>query len=309
MANSLLLLQQETADRLNLDYTVASNATRLTRWANLIQNDISSRYPWPWLITNGFIQTVTDITAGTVTTIAGSTSITGLGTAFTTANATNRYIQVANDTNWYEVVSVSGQVLTVNVPVVASAGGLTYILRTTYYDLPSNCMEVYDVRQTNTPLKLTCLGLYALDLYQPDINTTSNPTAYFLFGVDPSLAVSAVKQTQMGFFPCPDAVYNMQIRYLQEMTDLSATTDITIIPPQSVGVLLDGMEWLGNKFLNDPGEDACKEKYEYGLQKMLESANANGDQFPILQSTDNQQNQAPFLAMPGAYPSVNSGDY
>lgn len=310
MANSLLVLQQEVADRLNLDYTVASNATRLTRWANIIQNDISSRYEWSWLLTNGIIQTVTDITAGTVTTVAGSANITGSGTAFTTANAANRYIQVQNDTNWYEVSSVAGQVLTVGNNLITSASGLTYVLRTTYYDLPSACMRVFDARQTNTPTKLVNLGIYSLDQYQPDINTTSNPTGYFLFGDDPLVSVSAAKQTQIGFFPCPDAKYNIQVRYYQEMTDLSATTDITIIPPEYIGVILDGMEWLGNKFLNEPGETLCKQGYEYGIEKMIEADSRFGDYLPVIQSSDSN-NPSPYLQMPGNFPlpGNSGGDY
>jgi hypothetical protein len=167
---------------------------------------------------------------------------------------------------------------------------------------------VFDARQTNSPVKLTMLGLYTLDTYQPDINTTSNPTGYFLFGDDPSTAVSAVKQTQIGFFPCPDAVYNIQFRYFMETTDLVNTTDITIIPPEHVGVLLAGMEWLGCKYINDPSEDDKLEMYEAAVQRMIEKTNQNGDWMPVLQSSDSNT-PSPYLQMPGNFPSPNSGDY
>lgn len=309
---SLLQLQTEVGDRLNLDYTQSAYATRLTRWANLIQNDISSRYPWPWLLTNTFVQTVADYTTGTITGTAGSTALTGNATAWTSAspNQTNTYIQPANDTNWYQVKTVvSGTSITLANPLTAAVTAGTYTLRTTYYDLPANCLQVFDVRQTNTPAKLTCLGIYSLDLFQPDINTTSNPTGYFLFGEDPAIAVGTAKQYQIGFFPCPDAKYNIQIRYYQEMTDLSATTDLTIIPPEHIGVLLDGMEWLGSKYINDPEQAMNKQMYEASLANMIAKASQNGDYFPILQSSDNQINQNPFLNMPGSFPSTNSGDY
>lgn len=307
--NTLSLLSQEIGDRLNIDYTISSNQSRITRWLNYIQNDISSRYPFSFLYNNTFIQTVTDQTVGTITTIKGNTGFVGLGTAFTTLNAAGCYLQVANDTNWYEVSSVSGQTLTCTEPAVTSASGLTYTLRTTYYDLPANCWKVFDVRQTNTPLKLTCLGIYTIDEYQPDINVTSNPTGYFLFGDDPKILVSAAKQQQIAFFPTPDNLYNIQIRYLMETSDLSASTDITIIPPRYTGVLLDGAEWLGNKFLNDPNETQLKQAYEYSLQKMIESENANGDFFPVLQSSDVQSNTSRFLPFPGNFPDVTAGDF
>lgn len=298
MANTLVTLYTEVGDRLNLDPTVTANKTRLIRWANFIQNDIASRYPFDWLITNGFIQTTTDYTTGTITGTAGSTSITGSGTAWTSAFL-NAYLQPANDTNWYEVQTVGGATaITLTKPLTAAITAGTYTLRTTYYDLPSNCFKVFDVRQTNTPIKLTNLGLYTLDQYQPDINTVSNPTGYFLFGEDPLVAASAAKQTLIGFFPTPDAKYNIQIRYFLELTDLSADTDIPLIPVPYTNVLLDGMEWLGNKFINDPKENECKQGYEFGIQKMIESENANNDYFPVLQSSDTQSKTSRFLPFP-----------
>jgi len=310
--NTLALLQAELGDRLNLNYSVSSIQTQLTRWLNLTANDISSRYPWEFLYNNTFIQTVTDYTTGTITGTLGNATITGIGTNWTSSspNMVGCYIQPTNDTNWYEIQTVnSATSITLTEPLAVAVTGGIYTLRTTYYDLPANCYKVFDVRQTNTPAKLTCLGIYSIDLFQPDINTTSNPTGYFLFGMDPRVSASAAKQEQMAFFPCPDSIYNIQIRYLMETTDLVNQSDVTIIPPRYTGVLLDGAEWLGNKYLNDPGEDACKEKYEFSLQKMIENENANGDYFPILQSSDNMIGQNPWLNMPGNFPSPNSGDY
>lgn len=310
MANTLLSINTETGDRLNLDMTITANRTRGVRWANFIQNDIASRYQWPWLMTNTFVQTVADYTTGTITGSAGSTSLTGSGTTWTSSNPnmTNAYIQPANDTNWYQVSAVGSTTsitLTNALTQAISAG--TYTLRTTYYDLPANCWKVFDVRQTNTPLKLNRLGIYTLDQYQPDINTTSNPTGYFLFGEDPAIASTAAKQNLIGFFPCPDTKYNIQIRYYLNLTDLSGDTDIPLIPVSYTNVLLDGMEWLGNKFLNDPGEANCKTMYEAGIQKMIESESAHDDYFPVLQSSDAQADVTRFLPFPGNFPAITNG--
>ncbi len=311
-SNTVQAIYNEIGDRLNLDNTIAANSARTLRWANIIQQDIASRYNWPWLITNGFVQTVADYTTGTITGTAGSAALTGAGTAWTSSNPnmTNCYIQPANDTNWYEVQTVvSGTSITLANPLTQAVTGGTYTLRTTYYDLPANCYQVYDVRQTNTPQKLTNLGIYALDSYQPDINTTSNPTGYFLFGEDPLIAVSAAKQTLIGFFPCPDAKYNIQFRYYLNQADLVNTTDIPFLPLSYFGVLLDGIEWLGNKFLNDPSESQLKQAYEYSIEKMIEAENRNGDYMPVLQSSDSQSGNTPWLQMPGNFPAPSSGDY
>lgn len=310
--NTLLGLNTEIGDRLNLDMTITANKTRGTRWANIIINDIASRYQWSWLYANTFIQTVTDYTTGTITGSAGSTSLTGNGTSWTSSNPnmTNCYIQPANDTNWYEVSTVGGATsITLANPLTQAVTAGTYVLRTTYYDLPANCMKVFDVRQTNTPAKLINLGLYNLDQYQPDINTTSNPTGYFLFGEDPLVAVSSAKQTLIGFFPCPDAKYNIQIRYLLNPTDLSSDTDIPIVPVANTDTVLAGMEWLGNKFLNDPAEGQLKSMYEGSLQKMIETDSAFGDRMPVLQGSDSQSDASQFLPFPGNFPNISNGDY
>lgn len=305
-SNTVQTIYNELGDRLNLDATISANQTRILRWANIIQNDIASRYPWPWLMTNGFIQTVADYTTGTITGTAGSTALTGSGTAWTSSspNMTNAYIQPANDTNWYEVQTVvSNTSITLASPLISAVTAGTYTLRTTYYDLPANCYQVFDVRQTNTPLKLTRLGIYMIDQYQPDINVTAQPTGYFLFGEDPLIAASASKQTQIAFFPTPDAKYNIQFRYFLNLSDLSATTDIPLLPNVYFPVLLDGVEWLGNKFLNDPSEGQLKNMYEAGIEKMIQAENRHGDFFPILQSSDAQSDITRFLPFPGSYPS------
>ena len=312
-SNNVQTIYNEIGDRLNLDATQSVNSVRILRWANLIQQDIAYRYHWPWLITNGFIQTVTDYTTGTITGTAGSAALVGLGTNWTSSspNMTNCYIQPANDTNWYEVSVVNSTTsITLGQPLAQAVTAGTYTLRTTYYDLPANCFQVFDVRQTNTPTKLTNLGLYALDTYQPDINTTSNPLGYFLFGEDPLIVASAAKQTLIGFFPCPDAKYNIQLRYFLNQIDLVATTDVPSLPLPYFTVLLDGIEWLGNKLLNDPNESQLKSSYEYSIQKMIEKANQNGDYFPVLQASDGGGSATPVaLQMPGNFPAINSGDY
>ena len=211
---------------------------------------------------------------------------------------------------------------------------------------------MFDVRQTSTPLKLTNLGVWTLDTYQPDIQTVSAPTGYTIFREDPdSTSANTVQVTssgiilptgnnnntylvnitevtnddgttqpvinvvsngtnqgqtlstnslQMSFFPIPDAVYNMEVRYVKELADMSAGTTVSQIPVPYHNVLADGAEWLGSKFLNDGNEDALKQKYEYGLEKMIERENAFGDYLPVLGSSDTQETSR-FLPFPSTF--------
>ena len=293
-------MQQELADRLNLDYTVSANATRLKRWLNLIQQDVASRYPFEWLFARAFVQTQVDKTDGTVAVSSGGTTVTGTSTTFA-AGDKRSFIQLEGDTNWYEVTVVASQVLTIT-PAFAgttlTAG--TYTLRKVYYDLPTDVATIYDARQANTPLKLTNLGVWTLDTYQPNVNTVSMPTAYYRFRLDPDIAATAAKSVQVGFFPSPDAVYNIEFRYMLIQADLSADTDIPYLPVPYQTVMVDGAEWLGAKFLNDSNEEKLKKAYEFGLQQLIDNENKHGDWMPVLGSTDTQ-NTSRFLPFPADF--------
>ena len=293
-----MVQQQELADRLNIDQTVSANGTRLKRWLNLTQQDIASRYPFEWLFKRAYVQTIVDKTAGTVAITNGTTAVTGTSTSFA-ATDVRSFIQFEGDTNWYEVTaraSATGITIGNNFQGATLTAG-TYTLRTVYYNLPTDVASIYDARQSNSPLKLTNLGIWTLDTYQPDINTTAMPTAYYRFRLDPEIAVTAAKAIQVGFFPSPDDEYNIEFRYMKQLSDLSADTDISEIPVQYHNSMIDGAEWLGAKFLNDSNEDGLKNAYEFGLQQLIDNENKHGDWMPVLGSTDTQ-NTSRFLPFP-----------
>lgn len=301
MASSFLTLQTETADRLNLDLSVSANATRIKRWINLAINDIASRANFDWLYQRCYIQTVVDKTAGTVSVGLAGTTVTGVGTAFA-ATDKRSFIQFSGDTNWYEVtVYTSATSLTITPALAGTAiSGGTYTLRRVYYDLPADLRDIYDARQSNTPAKLTNLGIFTLDTFQPDINKVSVPNCYYTFRNDPDTAVTAAKQKQIAFFPVADAVYNIEVRYFFDQTDLSGDTDIPQMPVANYEAILAGAEWLGNKFLNSPDEEKKKKAYEYAVQILVDGDNSLGDWLPVLGSTDTQ-NVSRFLPFPAHY--------
>lgn len=301
MATTFLTLQQELADRLNLDQTVAANATRLKRWLNLINNDIASRYPFEWLFSRTYIQTIADKTDGTVAIANGGTTATGTSTSFASTDKRS-FIQFQNDTNWYEVTAYSSSTSITITPAFAGTTltSGTYTLRKVYYDLPADVFQVFDARQSTTPAKLTKLGIWTLDTFQPDINTVSAPAAYYLFRLDPDTAATSAKQTQIAFFPVADTIYNIEIRYMMDQTDLSADGDIPLMPAPYYETLLSGAEWLGNKFLNTPDEGAKKQAYEFAINQMIEQENSNGDWLPVLGSGD-VEGVSRFLPFPSTF--------
>src|SRR5260221_13207138 len=106
--SSFLVLQQELGAQVGLDQTVSSQAILLKRWLNNAQQVILRSFEWPFLRspTPLVIQTVPDISSGTVATTAGSTSIT-FSAAPVDSNGNNvsvsgRYIQTVSSKDWYK---------------------------------------------------------------------------------------------------------------------------------------------------------------------------------------------------------------
>lgn len=298
---TFLVQQQELADRLNIDQTVTANGTRLKRWLNFIQQDIVSRYAFSWLFKRAYVQTIVDKTAGTVAITNGAAAVTGTGTAFAAIDVRS-FIEFEGDTNWYEVTarsSATGITIGNNFQGATLTDG-TYTLRTVYYDLPSDLFSIYTVRQSKTPTKLTNLGIWTLDAYEPSISTVGVPTGYYLFRNSPDVAATASKQRQVAFFPSPDDEYNIEFRYMKSLADLSADGDISEIPVPYHAVMIDGAEWLGAKFLNTGNQDDLKKAYEFSVQKMIEKENEHGDWMPVLGSSDTQ-NTSRFLPFPSEF--------
>lgn len=287
MSQTFLTLKQELQDRLSLDQTVTANDTKLSRWFNLIQQDFASRTDWHWLENREIIQTNLQKTAGTVSINNGSTSVTGVGTAFA-ATDVNSYIQFQNSTNWYVISAFSSATsITLEEPYTETTiSGGTYKVNQVYYDFSTSVDRVLDIRQSSSPYKLTNMGYRTLDIYEPDMQTMGPPTAYYLFRQDPSVAVNAAIKIQAAFFPIADANYNMECRTIKVISDLSNATDVPIIPQKWLPVLLDGAEWLGCKSLNDPKEGQQKQIYEAGVQRALSEELAFNDYHPVMQPSD-----------------------
>lgn len=284
---TFLNLQNEVADRLNLSISVAAELTRIKRWINLAINDIAGRRAWKFLQEREIVQTVVDITTGTVDITNGSATVTGSGTAFAAADV-RKFIQFEGANDWYEITARAS---TTSITITPAYGGTTatgsdYIIRQFFYPLSTAVARISDIRQWATPRKLTSLGFYTLDLYRPLSNYTGPPQAYAQYRLDPAVAATAAKKIQVQFEPCPDAVYNMEVRFLKNLADLSADGDISDIPLNYHLTIADGAEWLGLKYLNNPAEEKKKEMYEGGIYKMILEESQLDDWHPVVQSSD-----------------------
>ena len=106
----------------------------LIRGLNLYNKDFNNRYKWPWRTRTISIQTVGNVTAGSVTVTFGSRTVTG-GSGWTSGMA-GRFLKLDRDEEFYEILSISSGTLTLSKPYLGASGSnLTYLIWKKYYDL------------------------------------------------------------------------------------------------------------------------------------------------------------------------------
>ena len=303
---SFLVLQQELGDRLGLDQTVASNETKLQRWLNLAQDNITARHDWHFLEERDIIQTVADKTAGTVSLTSASATVTGTSTSFASGDV-GKFIQFENLEDWYEV---TGYTSATSITITPAYGGTTdtsntYILRQIYYTFDNDVNRILSIKQYNTPIKLTQIAASTLDMAQPNIETTGAPRAYALFRLTPFIDINTTlskqysKRRQIQFFPSPNDTYNIECRYIKFLADMTDNFEISQIPQQWHEAMLCYAEMLGAKYLNDPKETQLRKQYEDWIRTMKEEESAHGDFFPVLGSSDAKYSR--FLPFPTTF--------
>ncbi len=297
-------MKQELADRLSaFDETVSSDDTRLGRWINLAQNEIIGEWDWPFTKTLDVIQTVADYTTGTASVSSGSSDVT-LSVA-PTVSLLGRFIQFSSADDWYEITAHTASDTAVTIsPVYGQTAALssgTFIVRKTAYPLDSTIDGVLGVKITASalPYNMTSLSSTPADMVLNIYDTTSKPYYYFL------TTPTSAGLPQIAFYPIADAVYNVYVLSKKHATDLSSTTDETIIPVPYQSVLLDLASYYGFTKLNNSGMATnAYQKYQAGIQRMKSVYSQNRGQVRVMRPIDGDM--SPELAF--VWPS-NFGPY
>lgn len=254
---TFLTLQQELGAQCGLDQTISSEATLLKRWLNNAQQAILRAYEWPFLRspTPLVIQTVPDITAGTVATTAGSTSITfsaaPVDSNGNNVSVANRYIQTVSTKDWFKVSThVSGSTAaTTEIGAITTASAATYTIRKLYYSTSTNVDRIIQVWQDVLPYQLLETTPEYFQAYNPGFLSSGTPRMYCMAGVDSSAGAGT---PQFKLWPNPDGIINLRIDYFTTATDMVADADISVIPAKwHTTVLLEGAKAQGYSFLDD----------------------------------------------------------
>lgn len=295
-------MQQEVAAQVGLDYTDSQQGPLIKRWINTAQKHIYSQAPWDFLraSTPLVVQTVTDITTGTVATTSGSTTITF--SSAPTVSVAGRYIQTSSSLDWYNITAhtASSTTATLEIGAITTATAATYTVRKFYYSTSALVDRILQINNSVAPFHLKERTKEYFDskyIYQ---NTTGLPLVYMVCGLDSS------NVWQFKLWPSPSTVQNLYIDYLFVGVDMSADADISPIPEKwHRTAIVEGACYQGYKFMDDTraGDTGSLDKFmEPIIDLMKEEMMASTNLHRVMNSVDDSSliNEFP---LPPFYPN------
>lgn len=295
------VLKTRVAHEVGLD--TSSDATILGAWINAAYKKVCGMDNWPWLMKLATIQTVADITTGTVSINAASTALTfSNGPAASVALQYMIQFPTVSD-DWYLIASHTAASTSATLSVAfngsSNLSGASYVLRKVFYSLGSDVDRIVDVRQARTDSKLGAIDVRTFDRYLPDPNATGDPLYYYVVGQDTN------KYWQIGLYPIPASVENVQVRYYQMPADMT-TTDTPVLPEKFHDVIVFGALWLyGHAFIDDTRIQSAKARWDEAIKEMRDNYNPVPDQFTVLQPWDRRPRRlVGRLMWPPNYPDT-----
>jgi hypothetical protein len=287
-------LKTRVAEETGLDTT--DDDTKLGVWVNEAYRFISGLRQWPWLLKAGVVQTVTDITTGTVTISAGATTGT-FSSAPSVSVANDYFIQFTTQSDdWYPITAhtASQTNFTIGNAFVGSTSYTagTYICRKIYYSLASDVdtSQIVDMRQAITDNRLTYIDPPTFDGVLPDPTTTASaPYAYTILGVDSSFYPRAY------FYPVATQKLNVHYRYFQKITDLSSGSDIPNLPEKwHTAIVFIALAMLGHPYIDDTRADSARIRAKALIDEMVRQVSPIPDRFNVIQPWDTRRPRRVF---------------
>lgn len=292
-------LLTEIYQQTGLDSSDATNIANATRWLNYTQQDVCARWAWPFMESREAVTTVPDYTTGTISVAAGGTTVTGVGTTFTTTHGSGDYfIQFTSANDWYKVSARSSNTsITIDpayAPTTAISGG-TFILRKFFYSLSSAADRIIDIRNWNTPMKLVQMDARTLDDLRANPQSTNSSYGYLCWQYDSSGNI------QITPYPFPSDSRLFEFRTMKRPTDGSVS-----IPNKYAHVLAWGAIAVGYGFLRKMEmAQAWAAQFEKRIAEMKKEYRISEDLQPVLRSIDSVQ-RSKWLSLPENYPTLPS---
>lgn len=199
---------------------------------------LAAQYQWSFRKRDTVIQTVAPYNAGTVAVTPGSPTVTGAGTAWTSAML-GRQIRIAGENTffWIGAVNVGPQTLTLadgNLAtqnwVAPAAGAATYTIFQDQYPVPANvALILYHVR--DWPLAESTLS--EVDATDPRRTSTGTPDRWY-WARDNITGTPQAESRFIGLWQVPSSAMTFRIPYLIEPPDLVQDTDLPVCPSEVI---------------------------------------------------------------------------
>lgn len=293
-------LKATIAGETGLDVT--TDATVLNTWLNASYKKILGSARWPWLLKNSIVQTVADITTGTVAINAGSAAGTfSSGPAVSVANQYMiQFTDVSDD--WYLISAHTAAATSFTLANVFNGAsnitGAAYICRKVYYSFPSDLDGVIGMRQARTFTDLIATDIRTLDRYLPAPEAVAEPILFCMAGYDTS------KNWQFVLYPTPNTVMNLQLRYYTMPADMTLDADTPLLPEKFHSALVFCSLYLfGHPYIDDSRVASAKARYETAMKDMEDAYNPIPAQMNVIQTWDSRPgNPNGMLRWPANFP-------
>lgn len=280
------VMQTRVAEETGLSTT--DDATKIKAWLNEAYKFVCALANWPWLLKNGTVQTVADITNLTASVNAAATAVT-LSATHTPTLANDYMIRFdATSDDWYLITAHTAgtDALTISPAYVGStnlsAGACT--IRKVFYSLATDVDRIVGMRQAISDSKIENVSVQTFDRYLPDPTATGDPLYYAYMGLDSS------KSHRITFYPTPSSKLNVQYRYYQRITELSGDSDTPLIPdPWHQVIIFVALAGFGHAYIDDDRIASAKERADVILKKMLDQISPVPDHLPVIQPWDRRR--------------------
>lgn len=221
-------------------------------------------YSWSFLRGVGAFNIPDPYTTGSVTLTNGSATVTGSGTAWTTADHAEKQLVVNGIAPFWDILTIDSPTsLTLTTTWTGVSGTYTvYSISSILMCMPSDCIRVtsfLDMTANWWPLSME-FSQEALDLFDP--RRTFAGQAVHLVSASPSpstFTLTGANRVRYELWPRPNGQRIYFFRYIKKPSLLSAASDAPIYPIQGntlrEGAFAQLAVWPGTDTLKNPYRD------------------------------------------------------
>ena len=270
-------IETRCANHLRLPTSNTTEMTKLAAIINEVYRDIGLANPnWWWLRKFSVVNTVADVTSGTLAATNGSTTITF--STGPTASAAGKVILVTGNVDdasaVYRISAHTAAATTATLDAAYTGTTVTASAFAVYqdrYNLPTDLKDIRELRRFGLVKPLRRVGPEEMDRVKSYDQSVGKPLLWTIR--DFSTTGDPTTARQLIVHPYPDATYRLDVNYTQSLnTELSGTTR-PLIPDDFSQILIYGT--LSRAYPILMGDAAANRGLYYaglfnaGLEKMI----------------------------------------